>query len=151
MPTVSLSGSDTVVINNRSLNDFADGDVADLEFPNELMKVKTGKNGNSIYAFDNTGEQCDFKIRVIRGSDDDKFLQALLTTMKNNPAAFILMVGQFVKQAGDGAGNLTNDTYQLNGGVFTKQVPAKSNVEGDTTQSVSVYEIKFTNSDRAIL
>ncbi len=150
MPTVSLSGSDTIVINDRVMYDLADGDVAELDYPNELMKVKTGKNGNSIYAFDNTGEQCDFKLRLIRGSDDDKFMNALLTTMRNNPAPFEVMDGQFTKQSGDGDGNITNDTYILGGGVFTKQVPAKSNVEGDVTQSVSVYELKFTNSERGI-
>lgn len=149
--TVSLTGNDTVVIAGQVLNDFADGDNADLTFPNELMAVKTGKNGNSIYAFNATGRQCDFKIRVIRGSSDDKFLNSLLQQMLEDPATFILLDGQMTKRTGDGQGNITYDTYIVSGGVFTRNVPAKSNVEGDTEQAVVVYEMKFTNSNRAIL
>lgn len=149
--TVSLTGSDTIVIAGRVFNDFADGDNCDLSFPNELMGVKTGKNGNSIYAFNATGRQCDFKARVIRGSADDKFLNDIMQDMIADPAGFVLLEGQMTKRTGDGIGNITHDTYIVSGGVFTRQVPAKSNVEGDTEQAVVVYEFKFTNTNRAIL
>ncbi len=96
------------------------------------------------------GRQCDFKARIIRGSDDDKFLNELMQEMIADPAAFVLLDGQMVKRTGDGQGNVTFDTYILTGGVFTRQVPAKSNVEGDTEQAVVVYEFKFTNTGRAI-
>ena len=44
MSTVSMSGSDTLMINNRVLADLADGDCATLTFPNDIATVKTGKN-----------------------------------------------------------------------------------------------------------
>lgn len=146
----SLTGKDTIKINNRILNDFADGDVATLTYPNELVKVKTGKNGNSIYAFDYSGQQCDLVLRVLRGGADDKFLNNLLSILKNDPAAFTLITGEFVKNIGDGAGGITLDTYIMSGGAFKKQVEVKENAEGDTEQAIAVYSLIFSNAPRTI-
>jgi hypothetical protein len=147
--TVALSGDDTTNIGGVVLADQADGDVTELSIPNEIATVKTGKNGNSIYSFNATGLQCDVKVRVVRGSDDDKYLNGIVQDWKNDPAGFVLLEGEFVKRIGDGRGNITYDTYVMNGGVPTRQVPATENVEGGTDQSVAVYEFKFTNVDRA--
>jgi hypothetical protein len=68
MATVALSGSDTIIINTRIMSDLADGDVAVLEFPNNMAEVKTGKNGNSIYALNESGKNAELTLRVIRGS-----------------------------------------------------------------------------------
>jgi len=150
MSTVAMSGNDTIIINNRILTDLAEGNVAELSFPNEIAQVKTGKNGNSIYGLNSSGLQSGFKVRIIRGSNDDVFLNNLLNQQNLNFAGFVLMQGQFVKKLGDGQGNIKSDTYITSGGVFTKQVEAQSNVEGDATQSVAIYEMKFTNSPRSI-
>lgn len=150
MSTVALSGNDTLTLNNRIFADFADGTVADLEYPNNIANVKTGKNGNSIYALNETGKQADFKLRLIRGSSDDKYLNSLLAQQQANFAGFPLIFGTFIKKLGDGTGNIASDTYIVAGGIFVKQVPAKSNVEGDTEQSVSMYEFKFSNAPRVI-
>jgi len=151
MATVSLTGADTIVLNDRVFVDTADGDIAALSFPNDLANVKTGKNGNSIYAFNETGRQCEFKIRVVRASSDDKFLNSILTKMKSDFSAFTLITGVFVKRAGDGQGNITNDNYTVSGGIVKKNVEAKSNVEGDADQSVSEYTIHFANADRSLV
>lgn len=152
MPAVALSGNDTITINNRVLTDLADENVVELTFPNDIAKVKTGKNGNSIYGLDETGKQAEVKLRVLRGSADDKFLNGLLQLQNNNFAGSVLMIGQFTKFIGTGVkgGQLINDTYNLSGGVFTKQVEGKSNVAGDTDQSISMYTIRFSNAPRAI-
>ena len=150
MPTVSLSGNDTVVIGNRVFTDVADGDYFTFTFPNELAAVKTGKNGNSIFALNATGRQAEATLRLIRGSNDDKYIGAILQQQLNDFAGFELLTGTFVKRAGDGQGNVTNDTYNMAGGMFSHQVDAKSNAEGDTDQSVSVYRFRFSNGERAI-
>lgn len=150
MSIASLTGNDTIVLNNRVFTDLADGDVVTLSFPNEIANVKTGKNGNSIYGFNATGKQCELKLRVIRGSDDDKFLNSLLVSQQANFAGFPLMIGEFVKKIGDGLGNIKSDTYIMSGGIFSKIPEAKSNAEGDTSQSVSEYSLKFSNSPRII-
>lgn len=133
------------------INDLADGDNSDLAFPNELMAVKTGKNGNTIFALNTTGRMADLKLRLIRGSYDDKMLNDWLAEQNNDPASFRLIEGQLVKRVGDGQGNITSDTYILSGGVFVRFPAGKSNAEGDTDQSVAVYEIRFANGSRSIL
>lgn len=150
MPTVAMSGADTLTINNHVFSDFADGTVSDLTFPNDIANVKTGKNGNSIYGLNESGKQVDLKLRIVRGSLDDKVLTQLFSSQQLNFAGFPLMVGQLVKKLGDGRGNITSDTYILSGGVFTKGVEAKTNVEGDTEQSVSMWTLKFSNAPRVL-
>lgn len=150
MGAVALSGSDTITINNQPLADLADGNCVELTFPNDIANVKTGKNGNSIYGLNESGKQCEVKVKVLRASADDKFLNGLLAQQQNNFAGTVLIIGQFIKKIGDGLGNITSDTYVMSGGVFTKQVEGKTNVEGETDQSIATYTIKFSNSPRAI-
>lgn len=148
MSTVAMSGADTITINNRLFSDLADGDCVELTFPNDIAQVKTGKNGNSIFGLNEMGKQCEVKVRLIRGSSDDKFMNNLLAQQQANFAGTVLMIGQFIKKIGDGQGNITSDTYILGGGVFVKQIEAKNNVEGDTAQSVAVYAMKFSSAPR---
>lgn len=148
--SVALTGSDTININNRVFADLADGNVVEMTFPNDISNLKTGKNGNSLYALNESGKQAEVKIRIIRGSADDKFLNGLLASQQANFAGFPLMIGQFIKKIGDGKGNVASDTYIMSGGIFTKQPEAKSNVEGETEQSISIYTLRFSNSPRVI-
>lgn len=150
MSTVALSGSDTIIINTRPLVDLADGNCGELDFPTEIATVKTGKNGNAIYGLNEAGKQATLKLRVIRGSADDKFLNSLLAQQQSNFAGTVLMIGQFIKKVGDGLGNIASDQYISQGGVFSKLIPAKTNVEGDSEQSVAMYEIKFSQAVRVI-
>lgn len=150
MATQSLTGSDTISIDTIPLVDLADGDVATLTYPNDLVGVTTGKNGNSIFALNETGDQADLLIRVLRGSNDDKTLNSRLIAMKANFAGYITMTAQLVKKVGDGQGNITNDIYNLAGGVFTKRIETTSNVEGNTEQAIAIYPLKFTNSSRGL-
>ena len=151
MAAVALTGQDTIKINQRILADFASGDVATLSFPNELANLKTGKNGNSIYALNETGKQADLVLKVIRGSLDDKYLQSLITSQTANFSNFILVEGEFVKKIGDGQGNVTSDIYIIKGGIFVKQVEAKTNTEADIEQGISTYTLRFANSPRALV
>ena len=150
MSTISMTGDDTVSINDRVFDDLADEDAINLTFPDEAATIKTGKDGNSIYALNESGRQAEVTIRVMRGSADDKFLNGLLAQQRSNFAGFVLMTGEFVKRIGDGQGNVLADTYVLSGGVFSKQVEGKTNTQGDTEQSVSVYTLRFANAPRAI-
>lgn len=150
MSSVALSGNDTVVINNRPLSDFADGTCAELTYPTDIANVKTGKNGNAVFGLNESGKQAELKLRVIRGSGDDKFLLNLLSQQQANFAGTVLLIGQFIKKLGDGLGNITSDTYITSGGVFTKQIEGKTNVEGETDQSVAMYMIRFSSAVRVL-
>ncbi len=150
MAKLALTGSDTVTINNQALADFADGNCVELTFPNDIANVKTGKNGNAIFGFNASGVQAEAKIRLIRGGNDDKFLMNLLAQQNANFAGTVLLTGTFIKKLGDGAGNITSDTYVLAGGIFQKIPEGKTNVEGETEQSVAIFMIKFASAVRII-
>lgn len=146
----ALTGQDVIKLDDRIFNDLIDGDTVTLEYPSDIGVVKTGKNGNSIFAFNATGLNVKVKIRLVMGSADDKYLQSRLAEWKQDPSSFVLISGQFIKRTGDGAGNITSNIYNLSGGIPTKIPAAKTNQEGDTEQSVVVYELSFSNGDRQI-
>ena len=39
MSTVSLTGSDTIIVNDRVISDLADGDCVALDFPNDIAST----------------------------------------------------------------------------------------------------------------
>lgn len=148
--SVSLTGNDTLKLRDRVFADFADADFASLTFPNDIAALKTGKDGNTVYALNESGRQAELVIRVLLGSSDDKFLQNILAEQRKDFSRFVLLEGELVKRVGDGQGNITNVTYLVTGGVFTKNVETKSNSDGDTEQSVAVYTIAFGNNTRTL-
>lgn len=150
MPTIAMSGNDTVIINNRIFANLADQDAAVLTYPNDSANVKTGSNGNSIFTLNETGKQADVVLRVIRASDDDKFLNNLFAQQQLNFEGFPLLIGQFVKRIGKGDGEVQKDIYNLSGGIFQRGVDGKKNVEGDTEAAISIWRLKFANAPRAI-
>ncbi|MBD3283537.1 hypothetical protein GF396_04515 [Candidatus Pacearchaeota archaeon] len=148
--SVSLTGADIININGRIFKDLADGDCVNLEFPNNLVEAKTGKNGNTIFAFNATGQLVTVTVRLIRGSADDKFLNNQLSIYRQDPARFVLFDGEFTKRAGDGQGSVTDDVYKVGAGLVQKIPATKENQEGDTEQAVSVYQLVFANTDRLL-
>lgn len=150
MPTVALVGSDTIKINQRLITDLPDGDVLKLTYDTDSVTVKVGKNGNTIYAQNESGKMAKVELRVMRGSADDKFLLSLMTLQNSNLPGFVLMSSELVKRIGDGQGNVTADNYLLAGGVFHKLVETTSNVEGEKEQAVATYMLTFGNAARAL-
>lgn len=146
MAVTALTGNDTINISGTILSDLADGNCVELTFPNDIATVKIGKNGNAIFGLNTQGQMSEVKLRLIRGSNDDQYLNTLLSQQQNNFAGTVLLTGEFIKNVGDAKGNITGDTYIFGGGVFTKIPEAKSNVEGDSEQSVTIYTIRFANT-----
>lgn len=145
-----LVGDDIIKINDRLFADFPHGDIAKLTFPNDIVTVKTGKNGNTIYAKNETGNQASLELRVLRGSADDAFLNGEQASYAAASALYVLMNGELVKVLGKGDGSAVQDIYTLTGGIITKRVEATSNVEGDVEQAVSVYTIQFALAPRSL-
>lgn len=145
-----MTGSDTSVLNNRVLTDLADANCIELTFDEDIASCKTGKNGNSIYSLKESGKKAKVKLRLVRGSSDDKYLNNLLVQMQASFETFVLMNGQFIKKIGDGLGNVSSDTYIMSGGIFTKKPGAKTNTDGEVDQSITEYMFEFSNAPRAI-
>jgi hypothetical protein len=151
MGSVSLTGEDVIQIDGRILNDLGTGDAVMLDFPNDLAVVKRGKNGNTVYAFNELGAITSAKIRVLLGSSDDKYLNARLQEMRNGfSTTFILVQGMFVKSVGDGQRNVSQKVYNMTNGIFKKIPTAKTSAEGDTEQSEAEYTIEFGNATPSI-
>lgn len=150
MGSVSLSGADVIQLNGRILNNLGDGNPVELTFPNDAFMVKTGKDGNTIYAQNNTGSQCEAKIRVLLGSSDDAFLNGQFQTAQNDLSSYILMTGQFSKRVGDGLGTTKTKVYQMQGGIVKKAVSAKTAAEGDADQSIAEYTVVFGTAPASI-
>lgn len=153
--SVALTGKDTIAIGSRGLAlrifaDLADGDTAVLDFPNNLVEAKTGKNGNTIFSFNSTGKVVTATVRLILGASDDKYSNAEMNRYLLDQAAYTLLDGEFIKRVGDGEGKVSNVVYSLDGGIAQKMPNMKENVEGDTEQAVAIWQFIFANSDRGI-
>jgi len=148
--SITLTADDTSIINDRILVDLADGDAVVIDVPNNIAEGKKGKNGNALISYNATGEQVTVVIRTPKGSPDDKFFNKELNTYRNDKAGYILLSGSFIKNAGDGFGNVTKDIYTMTAGFIQKIPTIKENVEGDTEQAVTVYNLLFMNADRSI-
>ena len=71
-----------------------------------------------------------------------KWSPALIPTLREVPKDAEIPSHQLLLRAGM--------IRQLAGGVFKRNVDAKSNAEGDTEQSVSVYRFEFADVQRAV-
>lgn len=150
MATYNLVADGTLTLYDRVFTDFADDDISAIAFPNDLVTVKTGKNGNSIYSKNEPGRNATAVMRLIRGSSDDQFMQTKLSQMKQDFVATQLAFGEFALRLGDGNGGIARDVYTLQGGVITRTPDGKENVSGDTVQGVSIYTIMFADASRSI-
>lgn len=146
----TVTSNDTLSLNGNVFTDLADGDETVLTFPNALVTRKTGKNGNTLFAQNAPGLNCDLTLRLMRGSVDDAFMQNLINTVPTDFPSVQLLTGTFVKRLGDGQGNVTSDVYTLAGGIISKIPEGKENVDGDTSQAVAVYNVIFASGTRSL-
>ena len=132
------------------LSDFADGTVAELSAPNELSAITTGYNGNSLGAHNEPGRQRDLTLRVVKGSSDDKRLNANYNLWKNRDRKFKPLSIDFTKNIAHSDGSVTNDRVSCFFGLPTGQPTQMTDTTGNTEQVVSVYTIRFGNSERSM-
>lgn len=144
----AVAGNDVLIINGQVFTGYADADAIKLEPQGPIAQMKVSKDGNSIYAMQYSGIVAKLTVRLVRGSFDDQTLNGLLQQWIGDPASFVLMAGSYVKRIGDGKGNITNEVYQLAGGVFESIPAGMSNMDGSTESSVTVYTLLFRNDAR---
>lgn len=146
----ALTGADTIIINDIPLKDFADGDIGTLEMSNDLFAMQTGKNGNTVFAYDEAGRNATLTLRILLSSNDDKRLNGLVPKHENF-ASTVLINGSVVKMVGDGNGNISYNAYLLKGGLIQRKPNMTSNVNGETQQAVVEYVIQFADAERSIV
>lgn len=147
----TLTGNDSIIIDDIIFTDFASDDIGVLDYPDELVGLKIGKNGNTIYALNMSGMRNTLTIKLCAGSNNDKYLNSKINQFLNDPPSFVLIKGEFIKRVGDGQGNINNIIYKCAGGVIQKIPGAKENVSGDTESAVVQYVLVFANSPRGIV
>ncbi len=141
--TYRLTGDDTFVLWGRVLSDLADGSVVQITADNNIANSVVGKNGNIIIAKDEQGKKCSVELRVLKGSKDDQFIMQYYKTYEIDSALFIVGNGSFSKRLGDGEGNVVYDTRYLRAVHFTRApYDATQNVNGETDQAVTVYQMQ---------
>ena len=150
MTTYTITSNDTLVLNGNVFNDLAADDVTTIAFPNDLVNMKTGKNGNTIMAQNQQGFNATLSLRLLRGSSDDQFMESILAASLKDFPGTSLIAGSFTKMLGDGQGNIIHDVYDLAGGVISKMVEGKENTSGDTLQAEAVYTVKFASAIRVL-
>lgn len=150
MAVYGLTGNDTLTINGKVLEEFADQSTITIEFGNSRIGHTTGKNNNTVYATDKQGENATLTLRMILGGKDDRFLNGLSVLQNRDLPSFQLLTGTFTKRVGDGQGNVKFINYALKGGVFENFVNASENLQGDTEQGIAIYTLWFAQAERGI-
>jgi hypothetical protein len=151
MAVYALTGNDTLIINERVIKDLADGSTINITLDNDSVGMSTGKDDNTVFSDNRQGSNATLELRLIRGSAQDIYFNGLSIQQSRDLPAFSLMKGSFTKRIGDGYGNVKFDNYVLLGGVFTKRMPqVNENLNGETDQGVSVYNIKFAIGSRSL-
>lgn len=151
MAIYALTGNDSLIINDRVINDYTDASTVEIAYQNDRVGISTGKNDNTVFADNRQGSNAVLTIRLVRGSKDDKFFNGLSVQQDRDLPAFPVMNGSFTKRVGDGSGNITFDNYVLMGGVFQKYPDTQENLQGDTEQGSTVYQIIFARAQRGLV
>lgn len=143
METFRLTGSDTIIINGNLITDSADGDIGTVVIDGNIANTVVGKNGNMIIAKDENGVLGTITLRLLKGSADDRRLNAYYKTYELDSATFVLGTGSIVKRLGNGVGGVIYDNY-IFGGLHFQKPPydVTVNVNGSTDQAVTVYTMR---------
>ena len=151
MSIYALTGNDTLIINERVITNLADGSTITINYDNDSVGISTGKDDNTIYSDNRQGSNASLELRLVRGSEQDIYFNGLSIQQSRDLPTFTLMQGSFSKRVGDGFGNVKFDNYTLLGGVFTKRAPqVTENLNGETDQGVSIYNITFATASRSL-
>lgn len=152
--TDSYTAQDIIIVEDYQgewvLSDFADGTVAELSAPNELSALTTGYNGNSLGAHNEPGRQRECTLRIVKAGSDDKRLNKNYNMWKNRDMHFTPLKATFTKNVGHSDGTITKDTVECFFGLPTGQPTQMMDMAGNTEQVVSVYMIRFGNSERSM-
>ena len=141
IPVTSVTGKDSLILNGTVITGLADANSVDITPVADIVAIKRGKDGNTMYAKNEEGNRVTMTIRLALGCQDDKNLDALLASWIASSSDFALMTGSFYKRTGDGQGGIQTLVYQLTGGVPKAFPEVITSAEGNVDQSVRVWTI----------
>ena|ERR1035441_6962801 len=148
----SQTGNDTIILDMVfQLNNFPNGKIWVLSYDDTLVEQKIGKNGNSIAVYKQVGNKAKLILRTLRASADDILLESRRLLMKKDFPSFIPLHLSLAKRFGDGTGKIKTETHFCSNGLFSKNSEVETDVDGDTEQSVTSYEISFSSVIRTLV
>ena len=112
--------------------------------------MTTGYNGNSLGSHNEPGRQRELSLRLVKGSNDDKRLNKAYNMWKNRDLRFRPLKMSFTKNVAHSDGSVTVDTVECFFGLPTGQPTQMQDTAGNTEQVVSIYSIRFGNSERSM-
>lgn len=147
--TAVFTGADSLAITKdtltRNLKNFAQGAIAQVTFNNDIANSDVAKDGG-IVSPDVRGGLAELTVRLLAGSDDDNFFLNEIASYRQNSSGYIMLGATFIKNFGDGRGNVSKRTYTLNGGAVSRIPQFTTDVNGDVEQAINVYLIRFIDS-----
>lgn len=151
MGVTTLVAGDTFLFNDIPMQlDFANGDVVTITYPNDLVTRTTGKNGNTIFAYNEAGNNADVMMKLMRGGKGDKSINGFLSQMVRNFGDYVPANAAFTKRLQED-GKTIFDNTTLGALMFKKKPDVKGNVDGDGEQGTITYEFYAASGDRGIL
>lgn len=145
----TLSAGDSLVLDNKVVLDFADGDFMTIEPANDTATSSKGKNGNGVTVMNEQGSIMNVTLRLLAGHETDKYLNNKLVQFKNDTLSYSYMTATATKYFGDGNGNISKKIITLTGGVVLRPAGSTSSANGNVEQAIAVYSLQFLNSDIA--
>lgn len=143
----NFTGDDTILLENRLLNDLADGNCIQATFPNSTVNITEGKDGNVIIS-KIEAKRIDVTIRCLAGGETDEFLTNKYYQYINDSAGYIGFSCCFKKKIGNGKGE--KRTIEVGGevGVVDKLPDMVDNTTGDVSNGVAEYLLHFSRGYR---
>lgn len=140
--TIPVEGT-TLTLNGYAFQDFADGDIIALTFPNDKTSQTIGSNQTTVVKDRLNGDVGEMTVNIIKFGNDDIFLNPYA----ENGAIAGLLNGTLQR-------NYTRDgqdfveSYNLSGGsIMTKPDNTINTQDGEETLS---YGIRFAFAKRVI-
>jgi hypothetical protein len=155
----------------HELKGFAFGDVARLEYNDDMVNIQAGFNLNTAFAFNMDGFRPTLTLRLLRGSDDDGLFNKVCEMYTNgllknestfNNEYFINMsISKTLKtlasaeskglgEGWDGKVVDLTEVFDLNAGVIQRKPGTVTNVQGDLEQTVVEYILVFAFAKRRL-
>ena len=143
MPQIIMqAGSTSLILNGAALDDLAEGDFIELNFPNAVTSHINGSNNSVTINRRNDASVMDLTVRFQKFSASDAILNSAV-----NQATPVVFNGS-IKEDFTRDGTRSVESYILeNGTITTRGSNVKNNTDGN---GMIEYVIRFRNASRNI-
>jgi hypothetical protein len=143
----TYSGNDIIEIDDRLITDFADGDVAQLTYPNQKISKFSGDEGNTITVENASGRQAQLQLRILQNSRDYQYLKLRVSQQDADLVSMAKLTAKFTKITGDDAGKVSKDVVNCYGGNFLNGIQFTKGKNGNVEVAVAIFTILFSRAE----